>query len=77
MKKIEYFVPLKTRDVATEERNFMVNTEKLIGTIEYLTLWTRRPIRVYSSRYNWVRLHMKHHLNNNYSGTTCFFKVRC
>jgi len=72
MKKTEYFVSLKTRVAAIEECNFMVNTEKLIGTVEYLTLWTR--CLIYRSRYNWVRLHMKYHLNNYYSGTTNFSK---
>jgi len=69
MKKTEHFVSLKTRIAATAECNFMVNNDKLIGTIEYVTLWTR--YRIYRSRYKWVRLHMKHHLNRH----NVFFKV--
>jgi len=38
MKGTEYFVSLQTGVVVTEEYNVMVNSEKLIGTTENLTL---------------------------------------
>jgi hypothetical protein len=38
MKGTEYFVPLKTGVVITENYNATVNGEKLIGTTEYVTL---------------------------------------
>jgi len=34
----------------------MVSSEELIGTIEYLKLWTR--CHIYRRRYNWIQLHM-------------------
>jgi hypothetical protein len=40
VKRAEYFVSLQT-SVLTEQCNVMVNSEELIGTTEYLTLWTR------------------------------------
>jgi hypothetical protein len=50
----DYFVSLQTSIVITEEYNFMDNSEKLIGTTEYLTLYMRCLINQY--RYNRVRL---------------------
>jgi hypothetical protein len=41
VKRTEYFVSLQTSVVLSEECNFMVNSEELLGTTEYLTLWTR------------------------------------
>jgi hypothetical protein len=41
--------------VITEQYNVMVNSEELIGTTEYLTLYTRR--RINRCRYNRVRLY--------------------
>jgi hypothetical protein len=38
MKGTEYFVLLQTSVVLTEEYNFTVNGEELIGIAEYLTL---------------------------------------
>jgi hypothetical protein len=38
MKGSEYFVPLQTRFVLTEQYNLMANSGELIGTTEYLTL---------------------------------------
>ena len=38
MKGAEYFVSLQTSAVLIEEDNVMVNSEKLIGNTEYLTL---------------------------------------
>jgi len=40
MKGTEYFVLLQTGVVVTEEYTVMVNSEKLIGTTENLTLET-------------------------------------
>jgi len=36
----------------------MVSSEELIGTTEYLTLWTR--CRICRRRYNWVQLYDVH-----------------
>jgi hypothetical protein len=41
MKMTEYFVSLQTSVSLTKEHNVMVNSQKLIGTTEYLTLWIR------------------------------------
>jgi hypothetical protein len=38
MKGTEYFVSLQTSVVITDENNFTVNSEELIGTAVYLTL---------------------------------------
>jgi hypothetical protein len=38
MKETEYFVSLLTSVVLTEDYNIMVNSEKLIGTTEFLAL---------------------------------------
>jgi hypothetical protein len=40
--------------VITEGYNFMVNSEELIGTTEYVTLYARYRLNQY--RYNRVRL---------------------
>jgi hypothetical protein len=50
MKETEYFVSLLRSVVLTEDYNIMVNSEKLIGTTEFLTLQTRRPLN--RCRYN-------------------------
>jgi hypothetical protein len=55
MKATEYFVPLETIVVLTEEYNIVVNSEELIGTTGYLTLYTR--CRVKRCRCNGVRLY--------------------
>jgi hypothetical protein len=41
MKGTEHFVSLYTNVDLTEECNVMINSEELIGTIEYLTLQTK------------------------------------
>jgi len=56
MKGTEYFVSLQTGVVVTEEYNVMVNSEKLIGTTENLTLETGCLIN--RCRYNGVRLYV-------------------
>ena len=50
MKGTEY---LQTTVVLNEQYNVMVNSEELIGSTEYLTLYTRR--RINRCRYNRVR----------------------
>jgi hypothetical protein len=44
MKGTEYFVLLQTRVIINEGYNVMVNSEKLIGTTQYLTLQMGCPI---------------------------------
>jgi hypothetical protein len=39
MKGTEYFVSFKTIFVITEEYNVTFNSEKMIGTAEYMTLY--------------------------------------
>jgi hypothetical protein len=56
MKGIEYFMSLKTNVVLTEEYNVIGNSEDLIGTTEYLTLWTK--FRLKRCRYNWGLLYI-------------------
>jgi hypothetical protein len=54
MKGTEYFVSFKTIVVITEEFNVMVNSEKLIGTTEYLTLCGR--CRINRRHLKWIRI---------------------
>jgi hypothetical protein len=59
MNGTEYFVSLKTSVVITEKCDVMVNSEELIGTTEYLTLYTGSHIK--QCRYNWVQLYFVLH----------------
>jgi hypothetical protein len=52
MKGAEYWLSVKTSVTLTEEHNVMINSEQLIGTTEYLMLWSRHCIN-----HNWLRLH--------------------
>jgi hypothetical protein len=56
MKGAEYFVSLQTSVVLTKECDVTINSEKLIGTTEYLTLQT--VCRISRCRYNRVRLYL-------------------
>jgi hypothetical protein len=56
MKGTEYFVSLQMSVVLTKECTVMVNSEKLIRTIQYLTLYTRCSINWCC--YNRVRLYL-------------------
>ena len=56
MKGTEYSVSLQMSIVITDEYNVMVNSEELIGTTEYLTLWTR--CRINRCRYKRVLLYI-------------------
>jgi hypothetical protein len=38
MKRTKYFVSLQTSVIITEGYDVMVNSDKLIGTVEYLTM---------------------------------------
>jgi hypothetical protein len=51
---VKYVVSL-LRVIITEEYNVTVNSQELIRTREYLTVWTR--CRIERCRYNWVRHH--------------------
>jgi len=57
MKRTEYSVSLQTSVVLTEEYTVMVKSEELIGTTEYLALYTRH--RIYLCRYNRVLLYFE------------------
>jgi len=50
-----YFVSLQTSVVVTEEYNFVINSEELIGTTEYLTFYARCRI---NRRHNRFRLYI-------------------
>jgi hypothetical protein len=56
MKKDWIYYVLKKSSVLAELCNITVSSEELIGTREYLTLWTR--CRIYWRRYNWVELYI-------------------
>jgi len=50
------FVSLQTSVVPTEENNFVANSEELVGTTEYLTIYARS--RINRCRYKRVRLYL-------------------